>query len=235
LNQTKTILYYLILSTVAALLLIILTFNNATNVNTTSAYDKLIVGGVFIISCILGVSLALHPGCLKRIVKQTNHETRRYSTQKKSTRKRHGHHPNCDQFQKHTVQIKNKTRCAGCLGLSLGCILSMLLMIGYVFTDNKLPSHLPYFLVFFGFILVGLVYVEIIIPIRHAIVHVISSGFLVIGFLFITISILEITGNKIYGILSVLLSFLWLDTRIQLSNWRHTLICNNCKETCKMY
>lgn len=51
----------------------------------------------------------------------------------------------------------------------------------------------------------------------------------------ITISIGEITGNMVYGIFSVLLCFLWLDTRIRLSKWNHHRTCTFCPETCKYY
>jgi hypothetical protein len=92
-----------------------------------------------------------------------------------------------------------------------------------------------YHVVFLGLIIIGLAYVEIMLPIRHAVVHIISNIFLVLSFFLVTISIFETTGNKVYGILSVIISFLFLDTRIQLSNWQHARICESCSETCKMH
>ena len=131
--------------------------------------------------------------------------------------------------------MKNKTLCAGCLGLSIGAIISIILAIIYIVTIRKEPISGFYYVVFIGLIIIGLTYAEIMLPLRHAIVHVISNIFLVLSFLLITVSIFEITGNKIYGTISVIISFLWLDTRIQLSNWKHTMICEHCNETCKMY
>ena len=162
------------------------------------------------------------------------HTCNRKQTQK-TARKRKGHHPDCDQFQNHTIRIDNKTLCAGCLGLSIGAILSIFLMILYIVIRGELSFTTFYFFMFLGLIIISLVYIEIMLPIRYTIIHVISNVFLVISFLLIVVCIFEITGNKIYGAVSILLSFLWLDTRIQLSNWRHTLICKNCDENCKMY
>ena len=233
-KKTNNILYYLILSIISAILLLILAFFSSFHINNNSIYDALFFGGVFIISCIFGISLAIRPGWFRRYSKHENHGARKKQDQK-ITRKRKGHHPDCNQFQNHTVVIRNKTICAGCLGLSMGSVISIFLMIIYIPNAGGLFSTIFYFPLVLGLIIIGLVYVEIILPTRYKIVHVISNFFLVISFFLITIGIFEITGNKIYGLIGILLSFLWLDTRIQLSNWHHNLICKNCSEPCKMY
>jgi hypothetical protein len=234
LKQKTNVIYYLILSITAAIMLLTLAVFNSSNTASVDIYDKLFVGGVFITSCLFGISLAIYPGWFKRFTKQEKQSTNKKQTQK-TARKRKGHHPDCDQFQNHTIRINNKILCAGCLGLSIGAILSIFLMILYIVIGNELSFTTFYFFMFLGLIIIGLVYIEIMLPIRHAIIHVISNAFLVISFLLIVICIFEITDNKIYGTTGILLSFLWLDTRIQLSYWQHSLICNNCTEQCKMY
>jgi len=234
LKQKTNVIYYLILSITAAILLLTLAFFNSSNTASVDIYDKLFVGGVFITICLFGISLAIYPGWFKRFIKQEKQNPNRRQTQK-AARKRKGHHPDCDQFQNHTIRINNKMFCAGCLGLSIGAILSIFLMILYIVIEGKLSFTTFYFFMFLGLIIIGLVYIEIMLPIRHTIIPVISNAFLVISFLLIVVCIFEITGNKIYGAVSILLSFLWLDTRIQLSYWQHSLICNNCTEQCKMY
>jgi hypothetical protein len=234
LKQKTNVIYYLILSITAAILLLTLAFFNSSNTASVDIYDKLFVGGVFITSCLFGISLAIYPGWFKRFTKQEKQNPNKKQTQK-TARKRKGHHPDCDQFQNHTSRIDNKILCAGCLGLSIGAILSIFLMILYIVIGGELSFTTFYFFMFLGLIIIGLVYIEIMLPIRHTIIHVISNAFLVISFLLIVVCIFEITGNKIYGAVSILLSFLWLDTRIQLSYWQHSLICNNCTEQCKMY
>ena len=233
-KQKTNVIYYLTLSITAAILLLTLAFFNSSNTASVDIYDKLFVGGVFITICLFGISLAIYPGWFKRFTKQEKQNPNRKQTQK-AARKRKGHHPDCDQFQNHTIRINNKMFCAGCLGLSIGAILSIFLMILYIVIEGELSFTTFYFVMFLGLIIIGLVYIEIMLPIRHTIIHVISNVFLVISFLLIVVCIFEITGNKIYGTVSILLSFLWLDTRIQLSYWQHSLICNNCTEQCKMY
>ena len=232
-KQIKNIFYYIILSIAAAVLLLILTFLNPLNTTTIGIYDKLFVGGVFITSCIFGISLAFYPRWFRRLTKHATHHLNSGKS-RKITRKYRGHHPDCGNFQSHTIETKNKTLCAGCLGLSIGSIISIVLTIIYMIIIREKVATGFYYVVFLSLIIIGLAYLEIMLPIRQAVVHVISNIFLVLSFLLVTISIFEITGNKIYGILSVIISFLFLDTRIQLSNWQHTRICESCSETCKM-
>ena len=234
-KQRKNIFYYIILSIVAAVLLLILIFLSPLNTTTIVMYDKIFVGGVFIASCIFGISLAFYPRWFRKLNKHATHNLNSEKS-KKITRKYKGHHPNCDNFQNHTIETKNKTLCAGCLGLSIGSIMSIVLTIIYIYItrEEKVATGF-YYVVFLGLIIIGLACVEIILPIRNAVVHVISNIFLVLSFFLVTISIFEITGNKTYGILSIIISFLFLDTRIQLSNWQHARICESCSETCKVY
>lgn len=233
-KQMKNIFYYLVLSIAASFLLLVLAFFGSSNGDNIGMHDRLFVSVVFIASCIFGISLAMYPGWCKQLIKHGDRNSNRGKIQK-TTRKYQGHHPDCSKFKSHTIKIKEKTLCAGCIGLTIGSIISIFLMIIYVITTNDQPLDLFYFLIILGLIIISLTYIEIMLPIRHSIIHVISNIFLVVSFFLIIISIFEITDSKIYGAISILLSFLWLDTRIQLSNWRHTLICKNCGENCKMY
>ena len=232
-KQVK-IYYYLFLSIVVAFLMLILTYFSSSISINIGVYDKIFVGGAFITSCIFGISFAMFPGWFKKFSKNENQRAKRQQTKKKM-RKHKGHHPDCYQFRNHTIRIKNKTHCAGCFGLSIGSIISIFLMIIYIIIASNLSSTIFYFLIFLGLIMICLAYIEIILPFRHAVVHVISNVLLVISFLLIVISIFGITGNRIFGIIVIILSFLWLDTRIQLSNWQHARICKYCGEPCKMY
>ncbi len=233
-KQLKNIFNYLTLSIAAAFLLLMLAFFIPSKVNTIVTYDKLVIGGAFITSCIFGISLAIWPSWHKKLVISRNHGANRQQEQK-TNRKHQGHHPDCNQFQNHIIRIKNKTYCAGCLGSSVGSVISIFFMIIYLIIASNHSSTTFHFFIILGLIIIGLTYIEIMLPKRYAVIHVISNIFLVIGFLLITIGIFEITGNRIYGLTYILISFLWLDTRIQLSNWRHGLICGDCTETCKVY
>ena len=150
-------------------------------------------------------------------------------------RRRQGHHPDCERFESHTIKIKDKVLCAGCTGLALGSIVSIFLMGVYILLPNEIPPTILHISIMPGMFLIALNYIETVIPTRKTLLHLISNIFLVIGFFFVVIGIFQSAGSVIYGIFGILMSFLWLDTRIRLSSWRHARICEDCGETCKVY
>jgi len=232
-NIKKNIFYHLGLSIIAAILLLVLAFFNPSENVEISAYDKILIVGLFIIICIFGISLAFFPGWHKQFLKNKNTNSQAQHN-KKTSRKRKGHHPDCTQFKNHVLPLKNKTLCAGCLGLALGSIFTIFLGIIYIFFVNKSLIIFRY-LIFLGFFLISMAYLEIFLPKRNSIIHIIANAFLIAGFFIISISIFETSGRIIFVIISIIFSFLFLDTRVQLSCYQHTTICNKCKNDCKMY
>ncbi len=228
-------IYYIILSISAEILLLTVGFLNSSYKTSIVLSDKLFIGGLFIGSCLFGISIAQYPGWYKRLIHQQKHNFNNQQINKTTRRRKEGHHPDCETFRYHTIRTQKKIFCAGCFGLSLGSILSISVMILYIIIENNMSSTLFYLFLYLGIIIIDLIFIETFLSIKNATVHVVSNVFLVISFLLICISILEITGNPLYVAISILFSILWLDTRIHLSNWRHTLICNNCDENCKMY
>jgi hypothetical protein len=219
------VIYYLIFSTIGAALLIVASFISYSDQNVIQMSHKLVVGGTFIISCIFGIYAAVKPDWVysKGVDNQ------------QSQIKIIGHHPDCGEFNNHVIKIKNRILCPGCYGLGLGSVISILLMSSYIVFPIEIQHIHLYVLVILGMLLIVLNYVEITIPTRIAYFHLISNIFLVISFFLIILGILHLTGNMIYGLLAVLISYLWLDTRIQLSVWRHSRVCQNCSESCKVY
>jgi hypothetical protein len=230
-NHKRNIFTYILLSIIAAIFILVMTYN--TSSVTIDIFDKIFIAGALITSCIFGISIAINPGWLRRFIKHLKKEEKSKET-KKTKMKYKGHHPDCGKFKNHIINTKSKSFCTGCLGLTIGSIISIFLIIIYILTDTKFPN-LFQILIIFGLFFISLSYVEIMIPKRYVIFHVISNIFLIIGFFIVTISILEKTGNIIYGMIGVTLSFLFLDTRVQLSRWQHYQICSNCSKSCKVF
>jgi len=234
LKQKSDIIYYILLSIIATFLLLILIYLGSSKTNIIDLYDKLLIGGLFIICCLFGISLALYPGWYKKISKTSKNNLNK-KNDKIALRKRKGHHPDCDQFKNHVIRLDSNVLCTGCLGLSIGSISSIFLMLIYVVITSEKTLMVFYLLVFLGLIMIAFNFIEIMFPIRHKIIHIFSNIFIVVGFLLIVIGVFEITGSKTYAIISIIFSVLWLYTRIQLSNRRHSLICSSCNKKCKMY
>ncbi len=234
LKQQRTLLFYLMLSIIGAVLIILISLLRSPEIKNLHLFDRMFVGMVFIFACIFGFSLALNPNWIHRFVKR---ESNGHGNQKGHVLKikRQGHHPDCEPFEGHTITINNKVRCAGCTGLALGSIASIVMMVFFIVSPNEIPPALLYFLIFLGMFLITFNYLVISMLKDNARLHLISNTLLVIGFLFIVIGVFEKTGSIAYSLLTVLLSFLWLDTRIQLSDWRHSLTCKCCGKDCQVY
>ena len=233
LNKKWQLISYIILSMIGAVLIIVVLSFNPSDEGNIGFLDRLFVGGAFILCCLFGLSLALRPNWVRRIRKQNRDNVHVPESQEIKSRK--GHHPDCRGFEGHTLEFNNKTLCAGCTGLALGSMISILLTILFMGLSIDLSNSVLYIFVILGLIFIAFTFIEIVILKRTAFAHVMGNILLVIGFFLIIIGIFQLTGSSGYGILAVIFSFLWLDTRIQLSTWRHTVICENCAESCKAY
>jgi len=231
--QKNNVFYYLILSIVAGFFILLLAFFESSGDTLFGFYDKFLVALLFIVICLFGISLAFYPRWYKRFKSDKKVECIDEKDNKK-TRRRKGHHPDCIQFKKHTLKIKYKAICAGCLGLALGSIVSIVLICIYLFFTVNYPVIFHWFLIL-GLFLVFQIYLEIMISKRNTTFHIFSNVLHVVGFLLISISIFEITGSVICTSIAILISFLFLDTRIQLSLYNHSLVCKKCEKDCKMY
>jgi hypothetical protein len=230
LKKITIILCYLILSIFAAVILFSLTYFPKSE--TILLNEKIWIGVLFIGVCIFGITIAIKPGWYRRII--SYRRIVKSNNIKKPKIRYSGHHPDCIIFRNHKINIGEKTFCAGCLGLSLGSLISIIFLSAYFLVSLQTSDIFLYFIPI-GFIIIGLNYLEILYSKRNAGIHVVSNIFLIISFLIITISIFQFTGNVIFGFIGILFSFLWLDTRVQLSSWQHNRICRKCKNSCKVY
>ena len=229
-NQKNIVIYYIFLSLFVFLLLILINYFYISS-NYVFEIDRIIIAILFIVISGFGFSIAIRPKWYKKKIKQDikKFEINNYK------RNREGHHPNCEKFQKHVILIKNKKYCSGCIGLALGTLFSIFLMIYYLIIVENQPMINYQNIFFLGFIFIFFSFFESIIHKKNPIIHIISNILLIIGFLLIIISTLENSGDLIYGFVSILASFLFLETRIQLSLFNHTETCFKCNELCKMY
>jgi hypothetical protein len=233
LKNTRTLFTYLTFSCIAGVLIILVIGTASSHLPPLSFEEKAGIVGVFVLCCGLGISFTFRPNWLRRQFPKSQSEETNTPPQKKQSFQ--GHHPSCATFQNHTIQWKEKTWCAGCLGLFIGLCDSIVFMILYLTTDFQISKMMALLLVLLGLCILILVYIETLYQSRYARVHVVMNSLLPLSFFIITIAIAAGTGNVVYGLFTILLCFLWLDTRIQLSKWHHSLLCTQCSESCKMF
>jgi len=224
---------YLLLSFLAGLFLIILVIVHSSSSVPVSSVDKIGITIFFIACCIVGISFALRPNWRKHWLRKKGQTLK--NKPDTLARKYKGHHPDCDKFQDHTILFQQTTWCTGCLGLSIGSICAILFMLMYGLSSYQQPVLVSKLIILLGLATIGLVYLESINTKQQKIIHLFSNAMLIVSFFLITMGLVELTGTIVYGLFSLLLCVLWLETRIQLSKRQHERICKLCTASCKIY
>jgi len=203
-------------------------------------WRKPLVGTVFSIVCGLGILAGVFPSKCSSMFhfrKAKRGEFTRESTDlPKKTPAFRGHHPDCENFEAHVFRIGNKVFCAGCTGLILGAVLSLLGVVPYFFLNISFWPN--FFLVFWvGFLGVscGLLQYNLFNWGKSS-VHLSVNTFFVFGVSFLLVGVDIITQNLFADFYLIALSIFWLYTRILLSQLDHKKICNNCRvEECEFH
>lgn len=223
--------YFVLLSLIGGTCVVIIGILGSFQAEAVDSWGKLLVGAPFIMSCLVGISLAFRPSWIGRRLK--GRESSPVEGTETSRRIR-GHHPDCDRFEGHVVTIDEKTVCTGCLGLAVGAIISIFLMLAYMIAPWEFSSFSLYLLLITGLTIVALSLFEAAFT-KTRFIHVLMNVILILGFFLTAMSVFQLSGKPIYGWVVIIISFLWLETRIQIANWRHDRICSSCSEECKIF
>jgi len=130
--------------------------------------------------------------------------------------------------------LRGKCYCCGCLGLGIGSFVTALAMAVSIFFQWK-PQSIGLPVLLLGLAFVGLGLAETAVHTRCKTLHMMANIILVIGFLLAVVGTAAATQNGGYGLIAIVLCLLWMDTRVQVSNWKHNHVCDMCPQSCKTY
>jgi len=202
-----------------------------------------IVGSTYTSICVLGAiavffpkkcSQTLNPKSWKTALTMTNGASQpeeRKTTTLFGFKLTHGHHPNCESFRNHEFQIENKTFCAGCMGLLIGALASLVTVSAYFLSPVRLDEvAIP--LIGLGFItvLAGLL-TPILITARST-TRLAMNALLILGMSSILVGADTLLHSTQIDLYLISLDVLWLTTRISLSQTSHERICTYCTREC---
>ena len=220
---------YTSLSVAAAALVVIIIIFFGHDGEKLSFAERLAFGAVFTSSCVLGASLTARPGWLRRL---GHGGAPAKSDRAAPGRKIAGHHPACGQFLSHTVKIAGKTYCSGCVGLAIGSAGTAVAAVVTVIMSDVVQVYAYFIFAGIGLSLVALALAEVKMDGRNKAMHMTLSALLPAGFFLVSYAMLVLTGNIFIGFAGIILSALWMDTRVQLSIYRHDGICGKCENKC---
>jgi hypothetical protein len=228
-NYKEVVLVYVVLSSAAGMILAT-TVYISTNDQVLSSFDRLVICSALTASCVVGIISST------KLVNFRRSSGLRPIGDNDSGHPRHriGHHPDCQRFRDHTMVIGDRIRCSGCLGLGLGCLIGLLLIVSYLAEPNSVIGQ-GAALVAIGLVLVLTNLVETAHHSQSPVWHMMANALLPIGFVLVTVGAAESTGKVAVGLLAVVISFLWLETRIHISDWKHAEICRKCDLECRSY
>jgi len=230
LKRSRSVIGHLFLSAIAAMILLIVSWTGPLTSTALTFEDRLTPALAFMLSCAMGIVLSLGPRKLHPL-KIGNHGDKAV---RNGDRAWVGHHPDCERFEHHVIAIGQRRYCAGCLGLALGSLLSLIIMALYLLVP-PVDISLGRWLVILGIFIVSVCIAEVAWHPTNSSLHVLSNFALVVGFLLVIIGAISSTIDAVFSLFAILICYLWLDTRIQVSGWKHQKVCRICDRSCRAY
>jgi hypothetical protein len=130
------------------------------------------------------------------------------------------------------IVVRGRRLCAGCLGLGVGCGLSIPLTPLVLLALNY---ELGSVLLLAGLLVVCTTLIGSVYGTAGVRCHVLLNALLPLSFLLITMGALNVSGEFINGLWAILLGLLWIETRKVTSQDRHAAICSECPSPCKSF
>jgi len=196
------------------------------------AFSKLLIGSLYATICLLGILAIFYPkNCENSLMfKRTpQSQERPYSANISGTVRIKGHHPDCQYFSKHWIEIRKRTLCAACIGLLIGAMASLAGTIFYFFV-----GFVPFFadlrvlLVGYAGMLLGLFQFKLGGYVK------LTANALFVFSTFITLIAADTLGASLLVDFYVIGLFIFLLlTRILISEWNNKRICTKC-EMCRL-
>jgi len=206
-------------------------------------WRRLIISSTYALICILGAAAVFFPKKCSRMIRSKKWETAPkmlYNTSQLDENKTtsligfkltHGHHPKCESFSDHELQIGNKTFCAGCTGLLIGALISLVTVSAYFLSQVQISkAAVP--LVGFGFITVLVGLLTPVFIAGRGVTRLATNALLILGMSSILVGADTLLHNVQIDLYLMALDVLWLMTRVSLSQLNHERICANCTRKC---
>ena len=219
---------YQFLGSVGGLLLILFLVTFPPKIILEFPLRKPIIGLIISVICILGIIAIFLPNKCAKFFYQKKDSYKidlESSTSQNLSYKIRGHHPFCEVFSAHILQIKDKIYCSGCLGLLVGGLIALPMGFFYFFFDLFIYIT-AFFIVLLGivFVLFGLFHFKF-----DRLFRFFFNTTFVLGSMFILMGIDDLIKSLFIDLLCICLIIFWLLTKIFFSKWDHEKICLKCE------
>jgi hypothetical protein len=220
----NSVLLFCIGVSVFGMILVTVWAINPPTSGATVSWRKPLIGSLFSLICILGILAALFPNkCSETFhFREAMRSSVSYQILVAS------HHPDCQRFSAHVLRIRGRMRCAACYGLLLGAVVALVGAVLYFFSGwqigdaRSLPALIGVLGVFAGFLQSKF----------KAYVRLTLNSLFVLGGFLCLVGIDQTSQDFAIDLFLIMVITFWILTRVQLSQWDHSRICDNCESPC---
>jgi hypothetical protein len=224
------VLFFAIAVTAFGLLTTLLLASSPAMNQEDIPWRKPLVGSVFSLICIAGITATLFPDKCTRTFhsqtrkKQSSDDNPDFALHEPSIALK-GHHPDCGEFSAHTILVDGHVFCAACTGLLSGGT-AALIGTGLYFFAGWGVSQLDFWCVLTGQAGVFLGFIQLKF---RGYVRLVVNALFVFGTFLVLVGIDKLVANLFVDLYLIGLAIFWLWTRIIISQWDHQRTCSGCQ------
>ena len=193
------------------------------------AWRKPLVGSIFALICFLGALGAVYPAKCSGVQLGHGGKTSLSASPSCSVVVK-GHHFDCGKFSTHTIRVRGHIFCASCTGLFIGGVGALVGTFLYFFTGWEMAQvGVLGVEVGVAFVIVGFLQLKF-----SGLARLVVNVLFVMGAFLILVGLDGLRESLFVDLFSILLIVFWIFTRILLSEWDHSRICNECSVACEV-
>lgn len=236
-NEDVLTIGYMCVSLVGLCLLAVLTFySNTRNVSLKSQKQLILI--VFIAICLLGTVAGFSPSSCSKIFHfkaRSNAIPNKENSNEEDLMDFMGHHPSCKYFSSHVLRINERFYCAGCTGLAIGAIFSIVGSFLFLLIDFP-TGNMSTFTFWVGFLMSITGLFQYNLRVNNNLLHLMLNVVYVKGTFLLLVSVNHLNGNFFLDLYLLTLIIYLIITRISMSGVEHKKICGKCSlTTCRFY
>jgi hypothetical protein len=179
--------------------------------------------------CVLGIFAVLYPGSCAGIAGFKNQGKTAHGFSGSRIKVLRGHHATCESYATHVIKIGNRVFCASCSGLFVGAVIVLVCISLFFFLNLRIEEE-PFVPVSLGAVSVAAALLYPVVPVKFqtGFTRFFAGVLLAVGSFLVLAGVDEAAESLSVDLFCVVLSVLWLATKMSLSQWEHRRICTRC-------
>jgi len=188
-----------------------------------------VAGAALTVVCVLGIFAVLYPASCAGIAGFKKQGKTLHSFSDSRVKVLRGHHATCARYSTHVMHVDDNVFCSSCSGLFVGAAI-VLVCLGLFFFGGLRLSEEAFVPVSVGAVCVAaaLLYPFVPVKFQKGFTRFFAGVLLPVGSFLVLAGVDEASTSFSVDLFVVVLSVLWLATKMSLSQWEHRKTCALC-------